>query len=146
MRLRQVFAALWVLVLALSPAAFAQALPPEASARTMIPALNAHTLALGGQGYALAAGPITGAFGPGASERASVRLWAGQDYSIAGVCDAGCAGLILRVRDPDGAVIGESEGAPLHVRPVATGRHEIEARALRCTQARCWFALNVYAR
>lgn len=112
----------------------------------MAPALNAHTHALAAEGYALAAGPITGAFAPGGSERASVRLWAGQDYAIAGACDEPCTGLTLRVRDRDGVVIGQSAGAPMHVRPAVTGRHEIEARAARCTQSRCWFAVNVYAR
>ncbi|HRE44966.1 MAG TPA: hypothetical protein PKY87_13490 [Terricaulis sp.] len=146
MRPSRAIAAIFALALGLAPAAFGQASPPEASARAMIPALNAHTLALGEEGYALAAGPITGAFARGRGESVSIRLWAGQDYKIAGVCDEGCSGLVLRLRDPGGALIAETRGAPLQVRPSVTGRHEIEARAARCTQAQCWFAVNVYAR
>ncbi len=146
MRSGRAIAAIFALALGIAPAAFGQAVPPEASARAMIPALEAHTLAASAEGYALAAGPITGAFAQRGGEVVSVRLWAGQDYAIAGVCDEACSGLVLRVRDPDGAVLGESRGAPLHVRPSATGRHESEARAARCAKARCWFAVNVYAR
>lgn len=112
----------------------------------MAPALEAHTLALDREGYALAAGPITGAFAPGGAETASVRLWAGQDYKIAGVCAERCGGIVLRVRDPDGVVIGESGGEALQVRPSATGRHVIDVGAARCGGPRCWFALNIYAR
>ena len=136
------------LALATAPALAQRA--PQAQARELARGLEAQTARLAAEGYALAAGPLTGELAPGETGRISVRLWAGQEYVFAGACEAGCGDLDLRLVDPMLHVLGaESNGqtAPiLRVTPVMTGQHAIEAEIGRCAGRTCWFAVNVYAR
>jgi len=133
--------------LALLGAAGASAAPSRASVSALVEGLDAHTTALSADRFALAAGPLLGET-DGAVEQLPVRLWAGQDYVFAGAPDAACNTLNLRVIDPNGMVLAEAAGpAPrLHVRPLMTGRHIIEAATANRRAQTCWFAVNVYAR
>lgn len=130
-----------------APQALAQPVP-QARALELSAGLDAHTTTLAGDRFALAAGPLTGGARDEVS-RFTVRLWAGQDYVFAGVCDSACGDLDLRVIDRRGIVLARDQGvaAPvLRVTPDITGQHVIEARPARCRAATCWFAVNVYAR
>jgi hypothetical protein len=122
---------------------------PQERAQELSRGLNTQTTRLAGDRYMLAAGPLTGATAQGETARINVRLWAGQDYVLAAVCDSRCADLNLRLIDPRGAVLSADDNANaapvLHARPEVTGQHTIEARMPRCRE-RCWFAVNVYAR
>jgi len=127
----------------------AEAAPAGAPGAALLArALDAHTTALQRERYALAAGPLQGNAAPGRPGRASVRLWANQDYVFAAACVSACGPLQLRVVDPSGAVIASAAGrAPVvRVRPEVTGRHALEAAAPSCAADACWYAVNVYAR
>lgn len=131
----------------LSAPAWGQGAPPPAAAAHLAHAMDAHTTALAGVGYALAAGSLVG--NARRQGEVQVRLWANQDYVLAAACDAQCGALALRVVDPNGAVLGETEiiAAPsLRVLARVTGRHTLQARMLNCRAQACWFAINVYAR
>lgn len=131
----------------LSTPASGQGAPPEPAAAHLAQAMNAHTTGLAGAGYALAAGPLVGS--AGRQGEIQVRLWARQDYVLASACEAQCGAFALRVIDPNGAVLGETDNstAPsLNIRPQVTGRYTLQARMPECDAPRCWFAINVYAR
>jgi hypothetical protein len=130
-----------------APLARAQPVP-DARAAELSAGLNAHTISLARDRFALAAGPLTGAT-PRGGVRFSVRLWAGQEYVFAGVCDSACGDLNMRVIDRRGVVLAQDDDAPapvLRVTPTITGQHVIEARPAQCRADTCWLAVNVYAR
>jgi hypothetical protein len=147
MRVGRFIAAALAAFCLLGATAMAQ-LVPQPHAAHLARELDVQTAALTREDYALAAGPLTGEAARGAPGRINVRLWAGQDYVFAGVCDANCGDLDLRLDDPMGEVVGAAAGATpvLRVTPQMTGQHAIGVTAPRCRAATCWFAVNVYAR
>ena len=130
--------------------ASAAAQAPDPYARELAAKLARSERAVTQEGYVRAAGPFAGALAPGEARRVTLSLRAGQDYAVIGVCATQCGAPGLRLIDPGGADV--AHGAPLPeasvmlVRVPATAQYELEARMLRCADAACWYALNVYTR
>lgn len=139
-------AALATLLLA-APAA---AQVPDPFARELAQKLSYSEQFLGEDGYSRAAGPFAGGLEQGAERRFPLTLRAGQDYRIVGVCDQRCGDVVLRLYDPNDALIARDVlegGVPvMHVRPAFTGSHMVEVAAPRCRAPQCWYAVNVYSR
>lgn len=136
--------------LALIAGATASAQVPDPYARELAQKLARAEILLGERGYARGAGPFAGGLGPRQSQRFTLMLRAGQDYRIVGVCDDRCDDLDLRLRDPNGEVVGQDvleDSVPvIHARPQITGQYAVEVAMLRCRVETCWYAVNVYAR
>jgi hypothetical protein len=140
-------AALAAMTLAASPAA---AQVPDPYARELAQRLSRAETVLVENGYARAAGPFAADLRGGDQRQFSLMMRAGQDYRVVGVCESRCRDLDLRVFDANGRLIGQDvleDNVPVvHVRPRTTGRHTVEVTMVRCAQAPCWFAFNVYSR
>ncbi len=123
---------------------------PDPFARELAQRLSRAETALTENGYARAAGPFAGGLQEHRARRFTVTLRAGQDYRLLGVCDHRCGDLDLRVFSDNNRLIAQdasNDATPvIHVRPIATGRYDIEAAMAHCNGASCWFAFNIYAR
>ncbi len=123
---------------------------PDLYARELAQRLARAEVPLTERGYARAAGPFAGGLQQQRARRFTVMLRAGQDYRIVGVCDRRCIDLDLRLYAADDLLIAQdvlNDAVPvIHVRPLATGNYDIEAVMVRCAEAPCWFAFNVYSR
>lgn len=140
-------AALAAMTLAASPAA---AQVPDPYARELAQRLSRAETILVDNGYARAAGPFAADLGSGERRQFSLMMRAGQDYRVVGVCESRCRDLDMRVFDVNGRLVGQDlleDNIPVvHVRPRTTGRHTVEVTMVRCVQAPCWLAFNVYSR
>lgn len=99
--------------------------------------------------YMRAAGPFFGPLGAGDARRFTVTLRTGVEYRIVGVCDGRCRDLDLRATFENGLVAQDDapDATPvLTIRPRVTGAYAIDAIMVRCGEAPCWFAFNVYSR
>lgn len=146
-RLKAWIAALAVALCAAAPAA---AQIPDPFARELAQALTRVDDFQNQAAFARAAGPFGGELAEGQGQRFALTLRAGQGYRIAGVCDARCGDLDLRLFDPNGALVAQ-DIAPnrtpmINVNPALTGGYTIEASIAQCASAPCYFAFNVYAR
>ncbi len=142
------FAGLLALVLTAAPPAAAQV--PPGLANDLMMGLDDQEDNLFNEGFAHAAGPLYGDLAQSRGSVLTVSLRAGQEYTIAGVCDRRCGDIDLRLIDPRGQMIasdvrGNNE-PEMHVRPTVTGQHSIQVGMIRCEAPTCWFAVNVYTR
>ena len=145
---KQAFAGLLALLLLAAPPAMAQV--PGPSANDLLMGLDNQQGNLNRDGYAHAAGPLYGDLAPLRASALNVMLRAGQEYTIAGVCDRQCGDLDLRLVDPRGVRIASDVAADatptIRIRPAVTGRHTIEVGMIACNAPSCWFAVDVYTR
>lgn len=142
----------WIAALALAAFAIAPAAAqiPDPFARQLAQSLIYVDQAQAQFTFSRAAGPFGGGVGQGEGQRFAVTLRAGQAYRVAGVCDARCGDMDLRVFDANGALVAE-DIAPnrtpiVDLNPAFTGSYAIEASIAQCAAATCYFAFNVYAR
>ena len=143
----------WIAAIALAAFAIAPAAAqiPDPYARQLAQALSYVDQAQAQQfGFSRAAGPFGGGVGQGEGQRFAVTLRANQPYRIAGVCDARCGDMDLRVFDANGALVAQDiapNRAPIvDLNPAFTGGYAIEASIAQCATATCYFAFNIYAR
>lgn len=123
---------------------------PAPFARELDQRLTRAETTLSERGYLRAAGPFAGGLADNRARRFTVMLRAGQDYRIVGVCERRCSNLDLRLFNANNDLVAQDvlgDAVPvIHVRPAATGNHDIEAGMAQCDEAPCWFAFNVYSR
>ena len=86
------------------------------------------------EGYAVAAGPFTGALSAGGKERFTLPVENGVSYKVVGVCDNDCTNVDLRVFNLNGQNIGEDvldDDVPIvDLQPTGTGRGLVVARSI----------------
>jgi hypothetical protein len=131
-------------------AASAVAQVPDPYARELAQGLAGAEGALADDDFRRAAGPFSGALGPGETQRFPITLRGGHDYRFVGLCDSRCSDLDLTLYNANNDVVAQDtlpEGAPqIQVRPETSGVHTMEVRMYRCSAAPCYFALSVYSR
>jgi hypothetical protein len=99
-------------------------------------------------GFAIAAGPFTGALAAGGKERFTLPVEQGVSYKIVGICDNDCSDVDLRVFNLNGENIGEDvleDDVPIvDLQPTGTGTVQLEANMITCTSEPCYHAIEVY--
>jgi hypothetical protein len=100
------------------------------------------------QGYAIAAGPFTGALPKNGKERFTLPVEQGVSYKILGVCDNDCTNVDLRVFNLNGQNIGEDvtdDDIPIvDLQPTGSGTVQLEAHMVACSSEPCYHAIEVY--
>jgi hypothetical protein len=101
-----------------------------------------------GDGYAVAAGPFTGALRVGGKERFTLPVEQGVSYKIVGICDNDCSNVDMRVFNMNGQNIGEDvldDDVPIvELQPTGTGTVQLEASMVTCSSEPCFHAIEVY--
>jgi hypothetical protein len=142
----------WTFALALAACVIAPAAAqiPDPFARELAQTLTRVDQVQNQSSFSRAAGPFGGGLAQGQGQRFTLNLRANQSYRIAGICDARCGDMDLRLFDPNGALVTQDialDATPMiNVNPALTGAYTVEASIAQCGAAPCYFAFNVYAR
>lgn len=103
------------------------------------------------QGYrSTGAAPLLGALNDDRQEDLPLRLEAGRQYLIVGVCDADCSDMDFRLLDPRGAVAAEDmatdDNPVVRVTPGAAGEYRLRVIMPACSANPCFYGVSLFAK
>lgn len=101
-------------------------------------------------GYVQTHDPYVGSLREGQNTSWTVRLNAGTEYRIVGVCDHDCSDVDLKLFNPAGTMVSEdvqTDDVPvLSVTPPATREYTVRAIMATCSANPCRYGVGVYGR
>jgi hypothetical protein len=102
------------------------------------------------RGYSLTHQIFTGSLAEGSNTFVTVRLVAGNQYQIMGVCDNDCSDLDLVLYDPAGNEVDddlEMDDYPIvAVTPRRAGAYRVKVVMATCTREPCRFGLGTFGK
>lgn len=91
---------------------------------------------------------FNGELAPGGTTRIETRIEEPGVYVFAGVCDAECRNLNLRLYSHDGALIEQDvardENPIVHIEVLTPGSISIDVEMARCETSSCYYGVAIY--
>jgi hypothetical protein len=101
-------------------------------------------------GYVATHDPYMGSLREGQNNSWTVRLNAGTEYRIVGVCDNDCSDIDLKLFNPAGTMVSEdieTDDVPvLSITPPASREYTVRAIMATCKANPCRYGVGVYGR